>query len=128
MRLAPAPFVCDCDKAPATTQCRRLPVLIFFYFLHATLRIMEARVNFDLNEATTLFDSDPSTIPTPEASRTLQECEDDPEALSSLSLINSELDPVVDAVAGSPDAITHSSVFDTLQFLLKCVPVRPIYA
>ncbi|KAF2631720.1 hypothetical protein BU25DRAFT_488280 [Macroventuria anomochaeta] len=80
---------------------------------------MEARVDFDINEAIKLFDSDPSTIPTPEAPQALQECEDDPEALSSLALINSELNPVVDAVAESPDAIMRSSVFDTLQFLLK---------
>lgn len=84
---------------------------------------MEARVNFDINEAIKLFDSDPSTIPTPEAAQALQECEDDPESLSSLGLINIELNPVVDAIAESPDAITRSSVFDTLQFLLKCVPV-----
>lgn len=82
-------------------------------------------MDFDINEAITLFDSDPSTIPTPEAPRALQECEDEPEALSSLALINSELNPVVDAVAESPDAITRSSVFDTLQFLLKYVPARP---
>ncbi|KAF2819550.1 hypothetical protein CC86DRAFT_362428 [Ophiobolus disseminans] len=80
---------------------------------------MEARVEFDINEAIKLFDSDPATIPTPEAAQALQECEDDPESLSSPGLINSELNPVVDAVAESPDAITRSSVFDTLQFLLK---------
>jgi condensin complex subunit 1 len=87
---------------------------------------MEARVDFDINEAIKLFDSDPSTIPTPEAAQALQECEDDPESLSSPGLINSELNPVVDAVAESPDAITRSSVFDTLQFLLKCVPAFPL--
>jgi condensin complex subunit 1 len=87
---------------------------------------MDARVDFDINEAIQLFDSDPSTIPTPEAAQALQECEDDPESLSSLGLINSELNPVVDAIAESPDAITRSSVFDTLQFLLKYVPVFPI--
>ncbi|USP80079.1 Condensin complex subunit 1 [Curvularia clavata] len=86
---------------------------------------MDARVDFDINEAVKLFDSDPSTIPTPEAPQALQDCEDDPEALSSPGLINSELNPVVDAVAESPDAITRSSVFDTLQFLLKCVPAYP---
>ncbi|CAO2654450.1 Nn.00g111830.m01.CDS01 [Neocucurbitaria sp. VM-36] len=86
---------------------------------------MDARVDFDINEAIKLFDSDPSTIPTPEAPRALQDCEDDPESLSSPALINSELNPVVDAVAESPDAITRSSVFDTLQFLLKCVPALP---
>jgi condensin complex subunit 1 len=83
---------------------------------------MDARVDFDLNEAIKLFDSDPSTIPTPQAPQALQDCEDEPESLSSPALINSELNPVVDAVAESPDAITRSSVFDTLQFLLKCVP------
>ncbi|KAF1942443.1 condensin [Clathrospora elynae] len=80
---------------------------------------MDARVDFDLNEAIKLFDSDPATIPTPEAPQALQDCEDEPESLSSPGLINSELNPVVDAVAESPDAITRSSVFDTLQFLLK---------
>jgi condensin complex subunit 1 len=85
------------------------------------LRNMDARVDFDINEAIKLYDSDPKTIPTPEASQALQECEEDAESLSSPALINSELNPVVDAVAESPDAITRSSVFDTLQFLLKCV-------
>ncbi|KNG44383.1 condensin complex component cnd1 [Stemphylium lycopersici] len=80
---------------------------------------MDARVDFDINEAVKLFDSDPSTVPTPEAPQALQDCEDEPESLSSPGLINSELNPVVDAVAESPDAITRSSVFDTLQFLLK---------
>jgi condensin complex subunit 1 len=94
-------------------------------FLQATLPIMEAQVDFDINEAIKLFDSDPSTIPTPEAAQALLECEDDAEALSSPGLINSALNPVVDAVAESPDAITRSSVFDTLQFLLKCVPAYP---
>jgi condensin complex subunit 1 len=83
---------------------------------------MDARVDFDINEAIKLFDSGPSTIPTPEAAQALQECEDEPEALSSPGLINSALNPVVDEVAESPDAITRSSVFDTLQFLLKYVP------
>jgi hypothetical protein len=82
---------------------------------------MDARIDFDINEAIKLYDSDPKTIPTPEAPQALQECEEDPEALSSPALINSELNPVVDAVAESPDAITRSSVFDTLQFLLKYV-------
>lgn len=89
---------------------------------------MEARVDFKINEAITLFDSDPSTIPTLEVSQLLQQCEEDPEALSSLSLINNELNPVVDAVAESPDAITRSSVFDTLQFLLKCVSASAVYS
>ena len=60
---------------------------------------MEARIDFKLNEAIQLFDSDPSTIPTVEVPAALQQCEEDPEALASLSLINSELNPVVDVVA-----------------------------
>ncbi|KAI8938998.1 hypothetical protein NX059_004842 [Plenodomus lindquistii] len=80
---------------------------------------MDARVDFDINEAIKLFDTDPASIPTPEAPQALQDCEDEPESLSSSGLINSVLNPVVDAVAESPDAITRSSVFDTLQFLLK---------
>lgn len=95
--------------------------ILHFLCAHTTLRIMEARVDFDINEAIKLFDSDPSTIPTTEAPQALQEVEEDAEALSSPSLINSELNPVVDAVAENPDAITRSSVFDTLQFLLKYV-------
>lgn len=82
---------------------------------------MEAQVDFDINEALKNYDNDPSSIATPEAPAALQDCENDPEALSP-ALINSELDPVVDAVAESPDAITRSAHFDTLQFLLKCVP------
>ncbi|KAF1916359.1 armadillo-type protein [Ampelomyces quisqualis] len=80
---------------------------------------MEEPVDFDINEAIKLFDSDPATIPTPDAAQALLECEDDPELLSSSGLINGALNPVVDAVTKSPEAITRSSVFDTLQFLLK---------
>lgn len=86
---------------------------------------MDARVDFDINEATKNYDIDPSSIATAEAPQALQDCENDPESLSSAALINSELNPVVDAVAESPDAITRSSYFDTLQFLLKCVPAIP---
>lgn len=88
---------------------------------------MDAPVDFDINEAIKAYDDDPHTISTPEAPQALQDCENDPEALASGALINSELNPVVDAVAESPDAITRSSYFDTLQFLLKCVPASPIY-
>lgn len=89
---------------------------------------MDARVEFDINEAIKNYDNDPASIPTPEAPQALQECENDPEALSSAALINSELNAVVDAVAESPDAITRSSCFDTLQFLLKCVPAFPVHS
>jgi condensin complex subunit 1 len=83
---------------------------------------MDAPVDFDINDAIKDYDNDPASIATPEAPQALQDCENDVEALSSPALINSELNVVVDAVAESPDAITRSSCFDTLQFLLKCVP------
>jgi len=82
---------------------------------------MDARVDFDINEAIKEYDIDPAQIGTPEAPQALQDCENEPESLQSTALINSELDPVIDAVAESPDAITRSSCFDTLQFLLKSV-------
>ncbi|KAF2746927.1 hypothetical protein M011DRAFT_468209 [Sporormia fimetaria CBS 119925] len=79
---------------------------------------MDARVDFDVNDALKHYSIDPASIETPEAPSELVECENDPEALTP-ALINSVLNPVIDAVAESPDAITRSSVFDTLQFLLK---------
>lgn len=79
-------------------------------------------VNFDLNAALRDYLSDPAIVPTPEADSNLIDCENDPEALTT-SLINTVLNPIVDSVAENPDAITRSSTFDSLQLLLKCVPV-----
>jgi condensin complex subunit 1 len=79
-------------------------------------------VNFDLNAALRDYLSDPATVPTPEADSNLLDCENDPESLTN-SLINTVLNPIVDSVAENPDAITRNSTFDSLQFLLKCVPV-----
>lgn len=83
---------------------------------------MDSRVDFDLNESWKQYSIDPSTVATPEAPSELVDCEHEPELLDA-PLINSVLNPVVDAVAESPDAITRRSLFDTIQFLLKCVPV-----
>lgn len=79
-------------------------------------------INFDINEALKLYMSDPSTIPTPEAHSSLFDCENEPEALTN-GLINPVLNPIIDAVAANPDAITRSAHFDSLQFLLKCAPI-----
>ncbi|KAF2876692.1 armadillo-type protein [Massariosphaeria phaeospora] len=87
---------------------------------------MDARVDFDINDSLKNYDIDPSSIATPEAPQELVDCENDPESLTP-ALVNSELNPVIDAVAESPDAITRSSYFDTLQFLLKCVPAASRY-
>src|SRR6195952_5998430 len=78
-------------------------------------------LNFDINDALKHYMSDPATISTPEADVNLVDCENDPESLTN-ALINSVLNPIVDSVAESPDAITRSSSFDSLQFLLKCAP------
>jgi len=80
-------------------------------------------VNWDINEALKNYMSDPSTIQTPEADSALVDCENDPESLLDNGLINSVLNPIVDAVAESPDAIMRSHIFDSLQFLLKCAPI-----
>ncbi|KAG9244172.1 armadillo-type protein [Calycina marina] len=79
-------------------------------------------VLFDINDALKHYMSDPATVSTPEADSNLVDCENEPESLTN-SLINTVLNPIVDAVADNPDAITRSSTFDSLQFLLKCVPV-----
>ncbi|KAI9723781.1 MAG: hypothetical protein M1812_001081 [Candelaria pacifica] len=82
---------------------------------------MDNRINFDINDSLKYYLSDPATISTPEANSALVDCENEPESLTSV-LINSVLNPIVDSVAENPEAITRSSTFDSLQFLLKCAP------
>ena len=83
---------------------------------------MENTVEFDINEALKLYLSDPATISTPEADNALQDCESDPESLNA-GLVNSVLNPIVEAIAENSEALSRSSVFDSLQFLLKCAPI-----
>lgn len=85
---------------------------------------MDDRIDFDINDSLKQYLSDPSAVRTPEADSALVDCENDPESLTT-ALINSALNPIVDAVAENPDAITRSSNFDSLQFLLKCAPTTP---
>ncbi|EMR69056.1 putative condensin complex subunit 1 protein [Eutypa lata UCREL1] len=85
-------------------------------------------INFDINDALKHYMSDPASISTPEADSALVDCETDPEALSNIALINPVLNPIVDAVAENPDAITRSSYFDSLQFLLKYTQFLPTHA
>ena len=80
-------------------------------------------VDFDINDALKHYMSDPAAIQTPEADSVLVDCENDPESLSDNGTINAVLNPIVDAVAENPDAITRSAHFDSLQFLLKCAPI-----
>lgn len=76
-------------------------------------------VDFDINDALKHYMSDPAAIHTPEADSILADCENDPESLADNGTINAVLNPIVDAVAENPDAITRSAHFDSLQFLLK---------
>ncbi|KAI1802521.1 condensin component [Daldinia bambusicola] len=85
-------------------------------------------VNFDINEALMHYMSDPASIATPEADSALVDCESDPESLANPSLLNPVLNPIVDAVAGNPDAIMRSAYFDSLQFLLKYTQFLPTHA
>jgi len=85
---------------------------------------MDGRLDFNLNDALKQYLEDPSTIATPEAPSDLVDCEGDADALTS-AVVNGTLNPVVDAVAESPDAILRQGNFDTLAFLLKCAPVTP---
>lgn len=79
-------------------------------------------VDFDINAALKSYLDDPSSIITPEADPALLDCESDPDSFSP-GLINSVLNPIVDAVSENPEAIARSSTFDSLQFLLKCAPI-----
>ncbi|KAJ5162438.1 hypothetical protein N7492_007830 [Penicillium capsulatum] len=83
---------------------------------------MEDRIQFDINESLKYYLSDPASIPTPDADAELLDCETDPDQLSP-TLIDNVLNPIVDAVAENPEGLTKSSLFDSLQFLLKCAPV-----
>lgn len=79
---------------------------------------MESLVEFDINASLRAYKDDPFSITTPDADGALFECEHDPESLTA-PVINGVLNPIVDAIAESPDAIARASVFDSLQFLLK---------
>ncbi|KAI1170043.1 armadillo-type protein [Nemania sp. FL0916] len=85
-------------------------------------------INFDINDALKHYMSDPASIATPEADGALLDCESDPESLSNMAVINPVLNPIIDAVADNPDAITRSAHFDSLQFLLKYTQFLPTHA
>jgi condensin complex subunit 1 len=85
---------------------------------------MADQVDFDINESLKLYLSDANTIPTLDAAPELLDCENDPESLSP-ALADTALEAVIDVVTESPEGLSRSSAFDTLQFLLKCVPTPP---
>ena len=115
----------DCQQTPQSRSLRQPQQFVDVHTVAAEhcayIANMEA-INFDINDALKHYMSDPATVATPEADSNLVDCENDPEALTN-SLINTVLNPIVDSVAENPDAITRSSSFDSLQFLLKCAPI-----
>jgi len=78
--------------------------------------------DFDINEVLKFYLSDPASVATPEAESALQDCENDPDSLTP-AVVNTVLNPIIEAIASNPEAIARPSVFDSLQFLLKCEPV-----
>ncbi|KAL9000825.1 MAG: hypothetical protein Q9169_000579 [Polycauliona sp. 2 TL-2023] len=88
---------------------------------------MGDQTDFDINIALKHYLCDPATIPIPEADGALVDCENDPDSLTA-GVINGVLNPIVDAIAENPEALTRSSVFDSLQFLLKSVSLLPTHA
>ncbi|KAJ6009742.1 hypothetical protein N7499_004858 [Penicillium canescens] len=85
---------------------------------------MEDRIQFDINDSLKYYLSDPATLPTPDADPELLDCESDPESISP-ALVDNVLNPIVDAVAENPEGLTRSSIFDSLQFLLKYSTALP---
>ena len=77
--------------------------------------------DIDITTALQTYLDDPRSILTPEADSNLTDCEGDAEAFTP-GLINSVLNPTVDAIGENPEAITQSSNLDSLIFLLKCAP------
>ena len=83
---------------------------------------MEDTTEFNINESLKLYLSDPATIPTPEADSQIIDCETEPDLLTA-QLVDGVLEPITQALADNPGALTRGSIFDTLQALLKCAPI-----
>lgn len=77
----------------------------------------DERITFDLNEYLKQYLNDPSSVPCDNA---------DPEILGSETLesftkdqVDRIIDPIVDAIAESPEAISRAYAFDSIQCFLK---------
>lgn len=77
----------------------------------------QERIQFDLNQSLKAYLDDPQKIPTEHADSSLTDC-DDIENLTP-NMVDEVLDPIIDVVANSPDAIGRAVVFDNIQCLLK---------
>lgn len=77
-------------------------------------------MDFDLNASLKQYLDDPTAIQTPEADPALLDCSDDPDQFTN-GFIGSILNPIVDSIAEDAESIARSSIFDSLQCLLKYV-------
>lgn len=73
-------------------------------------------MDFDINEALKQYLSDPASVSTPDANPDIADADADSLEPSSL---NEALEAVRDAIHENPDAVAQSSIFDTLQCVLK---------
>ena len=73
---------------------------------------------FDINIALRNYLDDPQSILTPEADASLTECENDAESFTP-GLINSVLNPIIEAVSENSEAVCQENVLHSLEFLLK---------
>lgn len=78
-------------------------------------------VSFDINEVFKYYMSDLVVILIFEVDSVLVDCENDFEFFLDNVIINGVLNFIVDVVVENLDVIIRSSIFDLLQFLLKCV-------
>ncbi|KAL2026887.1 hypothetical protein VTO58DRAFT_102868 [Aureobasidium pullulans] len=85
---------------------------------------MEALSDFDINDALKTYLNNPLETHTPEAHQDLLECEHNPENLTP-ALVNTVLNPIVDAITENPEAVARPANFDSLQFLLKQFSLIP---
>lgn len=77
-------------------------------------------MDFDLNASLKQYLDDPTTIQTPEADSALLDCNDDADQFTN-GFVGSILNPIVDSIAGDSESVARSSIFDSLQCLLKYV-------
>ncbi|KAF8440590.1 condensin complex component cnd1 [Terfezia claveryi] len=85
------------------------------------------KIQFDLNESLKYYLNEPTSVPCDNADPELVECEGDGEALTK-EQINRILDPIIDAIAENPEAISKGYAFDSIQCMLKLFPALPSYA
>lgn len=78
----------------------------------------EEQLDFNLNDYLKLYLDNSNTVPCETAHPTLLECDGDAESLS-IPEIDAILDPIIDAIANSPEAITQTAIFETMICFLK---------